>query len=316
MKRTNISKKHRHFFRYPFASLLLWLFFLLGSSGTALGQCDLACNGGNPDAPLMIPVNDTCEIDLIPESVLETPIICPGDKILTVRDTFSNIIVSDTNFVHFDPSPYPGQVLSVTVTDVNTGIFCNSYIVPADTTPPQVICTTDTISCVMDTSVLVLGFPDIQDNCSFNDSLSFSYEDTYIDFGCTGTDVGRLEREWTVMDFDSNSNNCIQVIYIDRADLNDIDFPLDTVLSCDITELNLGVTGQPELFGVIIENTNSCDLTVTYVDYTTSICNDIEYQIQRTWTVMESCTGVMATDLQIISVVDTVAPVITCPGAL
>ena len=96
--------------------------------------------------------------------------------------------------------------------------------------------------------------------------------------------------------------------------MNDIDFPLDTVLSCDITDLNLSITGQPELFGVIIENTNSCDLSVTYVDDTTSICNDIEYQIQRTWTVMESCTGVMATDLQIISVVDTVAPVITCPG--
>jgi hypothetical protein len=316
MKLRNISEQRWKILPHPLTNLLLWLFILSGSSGAVFGQCDLACNGGNPDAPLMVPVNDTCEIDLIPESVLETPMICPGDKVLTVRDTFSNIIVSDTNFVNFDPSLYSGQVLRVTVTDVNTGIFCNSFIIPADTTPPQIICTTDTISCIMDTSAVVLGFPDIQDNCTLSDSLSLSYEDTYIDFGCTGSDVGRLERVWTVMDADSNSNSCTQNIYIDRADLNDVDFPLDTVLSCDVTELNLNVTGQPELFGIIIENTNTCGLTVTYVDDTVSICNDIEHQILRTWTVMETCTGVTATDLQIISVVDTVAPVITCPGPI
>jgi hypothetical protein len=315
-KQTNITQKNRPFSQSPFARLVLWVLLTMAGSYSLSAQCDLACNGGNPAFPLMIPVNDTCEISLVPESVLEVPIICPGDKVLTVRDTFNTIIVSGTNFVHFDPTPYDGQVLSVTVTDVNTGIFCNSFIVPADTTAPDIICTMDTISCIMDTSVVVLGFPSIADNCSTNDSLSLSYVDNYVDFGCQGTDVARLERIWTATDFEGNANSCIQQIFIDRANLVDIDFPLDTVLTCDLPEITLAMTGQPELFGVIIENTNPCDLSVTYVDDTTSICNNIEYQIQRTWTVTETCTNVMATDLQIITVVDTVAPVIVCPGTI
>lgn len=317
MKRiTNNTRGRWAFQQSTIPKLFLFLLMTIGSYLPMSAQCDLACNGGSPDFPLMIPVNDSCFVDLIPESVLEVPIICPGDKLLTVRDTLSNIIVSDTNFVNFDPEPYEGQVLRVIVTDLNTGIFCNSYIVPVDTTPPQITCVNDTISCIMDTSVLVLGFPSFEDNCSVNDDLTLSYEDTYIDFGCQGIGAALLEREWTVMDVDSNANSCIQSVLLELPKLNDVDFPLDTVLTCDITELTLEMTGQPELFGVIIENTNPCELAVTYQDDTTSICNNIEYQIQRTWTVTETCSQVMATDMQIITVVDTIAPEIICPGTI
>jgi hypothetical protein len=313
-KLTNISRGNQRFLVSSIPKAVLWVLLMVGSYFPASAQCDLACNGGNPAAPLMVPLNDSCWLDLVPESVLETPIICPGDKILTVRDTFNTIIISDTNTVNFDPEPYDGQVLSVTVTDVNTGIFCNSFIMPADTTPPEIICTTDTISCIMDTSVQVLGFPLIVDNCTVDTSLELSYTNTFIDFDCQSNETGRLIRTWTVMDLDSNETSCQQIVHIERPKLSDVDFPLDTVLSCDVTDLTLDVTGQPELLGVIIENTNPCDLTVTYEDDTTSICNNIEYQIIRTWTVMETCSQVMATDQQIITVVDTIAPAITCPG--
>jgi len=282
--------------------------------GPIAAQCDLACNGGNPDFPLSIPADEDCELVLVPEDILEEPIICAGDKILTVRDEMNAVIVSDTNEVAFDPLPYYSDTLSVTITDVNTGIFCNSFITPEDTLPPDISCTVDTISCIMDTSLAVIGAPAVEDNCS-ND-ISLAYADTLTEYTCDSNMVALLERTWTAVDTFDNESSCVQQIYLDRPDLNDVEFPADTVLDCDVPELSLEVTGQPTLFGNVIENTNDCELTVTYVDDTISLCADIEYQIQRNWTVMESCSGQMASDLQVINVVDTIAPQLTCPGPI
>jgi hypothetical protein len=289
--------------------------FTLLFSQSLSAQCDLACNGGNPNFPLNIPVNGDCEVALTPQDVLEVPIICPGNKILTIRDTMNNIIVSDTSLVVFDPAPYEGQVLSVTVTDVGTGTFCNSFIRAVDISPPVISCVNDTISCIADTSAVVLGAPDVSDNCSSD--IALSYFDNFTNFTCANDNKAILERVWSAADEQGNTSSCSQFILLVRPDLNtDLSFPLDTVLSCEIGDLSLGLTGQPELFGVVIENTNGCDLNVTFNDDTLNLCGNIEYQIQRSWTVTESCSGTMATDLQLITVVDTVAPSITCPGPI
>lgn len=277
-------------------------------------QCDLACNGGNPNFPLNIPVNENCLVELVPEDVLEVPIICPGGKILSVRDSFNSLIVSDTNLVVFDPAPYEGQVLSVTVTDVETGIFCNSFMRAVDISPPVISCVSDTISCISDTSAVLLGIPDVADNCSSD--ITLTYFDNYQSFSCANEDAALLERVWNAFDEQGNPSACSQFIYLERPDLNDVDFPQDTVLSCEVSDLSLPTTGQPELFGKLIENTNACSLNVTFNDDTLNLCGNIEYQIQRTWTVTEGCTGTMATDLQLITVVDTLAPAITCPGPI
>ena len=289
------------------------LFFL--STNLLSAQCDLACNGGNPDFPLNIPVNGDCEVELVPEDVLEVPVICPGDKILTVRDEMNIIIVSDTGTVVFDPAPFEGQVLSVTTTDVATGVFCNSFIRAVDISPPVISCVNDTISCISDTSVVALGFPDVVDNCS--DEVALSYFDNYTRFTCAMNNSAILERVWSAVDEQGNTSACSQFILLERPDLNtDIEFPSDTLLSCEVGAPTLGITGQPELFGIVIENTSECDLNVTFNDDTLNLCGDIEYRIDRTWTVTETCSGTMATDMQVITVVDTVAPEITCPGPI
>lgn len=318
MKHLLKSNKHSGWPRATYARILQTISILVFAllTGPALyAQCDLACNGGNPNFPLNIPVNGDCNVELTPEDVLEVPIICPGGKILTVRDTMNSIIVSDTNLVVFDPAPYEGQVLSVTVTDVTTGIFCNSFIRAVDISPPVISCVNDTISCIADTSAVVLGAPAVSDNCS--DDISLSYFDNFTNFTCANDNKAILERVWSAADEQGNTSSCSQFILLERPDLNtDIEFPLDTLLSCEVGDPTLDMTGQPELFGIIIENTNECDLNVTFNDDTLNLCGNIEYQIQRTWTVTESCSGTMATDLQLITVVDTVAPDITCPGPI
>lgn len=294
------------------AALAVMLPLFLGMPLQA--QCDLACNGGNPDVPLLIPVDDNCQVSLTPEDVLEVPITCPGDKVLTVRDEFNNLIVEGVNMVVFDPIPYTGQTLSVMTTDVVEGIFCNSFIRAVDVSPPVIECVNDTISCIADTSVAVLGLPAVSDNCSSD--ISIAYFDNYNDFTCVNSFAAFIERLITAEDEQGNQSSCSQLIFLDRPDLNDVAFPQDTVLNCGVTDLSPAVTNQPRLEGMIIEQTNRCDLSVTFRDDTLMLCGNIEFQIQRTWTVTEACTQTMATDIQLINVVDTIAPQIICPGPI
>jgi surface protein len=298
--------------------------WVISGDGLDCSGCNLTCNGSNPNFPLNIPVNGDCNVELSFLDVVEIPIICPGDKILTVRDTMNSIIVSDTNLVLFDPAPYTnlsifgpppfeGQVLSVTVTDVTTGIFCNSFIRAVDIRPPVISCVNDTISCIADTSAVVLGAPAVSDNCS--DDISLSYFDNFTNFTCANDNKAILERVWSAADEQGNTSSCSQFILLERPNLNtDIEFPLDTLLSCEVGDPTVDMTGQPELFGIIIENTNECGLNVTFNDDTLNLFCNAEYQIQRTWTVTESCSGIMVTDLQLITVVDTVAPLINLQG--
>lgn len=296
-----------------FFMLLLTLFIYQPLSAQ---QCDLACRGGNPDVPVAMPIDEDCEMVLTPEDILEMPIICPGDKIITVRDPQSNIIVSDTGMVSFDPLLYYDDTLSVTITDVATGVFCNSFITPVDELPPVLTCERDTISCIMDTSVAEIGLPLVEDNCFGEDQVDLTYADNFDTYGCDSSSIALLQRTWTAVDSFGNASSCVQEVVLARPVFNEIDFPADTVLDCSVPDLDIDRTGQPTLFDEIIENTNGCALTVTYEDDTLSVCANIEYQVQRSWTVMESCGGTMATDVQLINVVDTIAPQITCPGPI
>ena len=298
------------------SALFALLFTLFYYQPLSAQQCDLACRGGNPDAPISVPIDENCEMVLTPEDILEMPIICPGEKIITVRDPQSNIIVSDTGMVAFDPLPYYEDTLSVNIADVATGVFCNGFLTPVDELPPTLTCERDTISCIMDTSVTELGLPLVEDNCFGEDQVDLTYEDTLEAYGCDSSAIALLQRTWTAVDSFGNTAVCVQEVVLARPELNEVDFPADTVLDCTVPDVDIGRSGQPTLFGEIIENTNGCALTVTYEDDTLSLCSNIEYQVQRSWTVMESCSGTMATDVQLINVVDTVAPQIICPGPI
>lgn len=318
MKNFTIIKRALYWAQYSVKGwgAALPLLFALLAWQPATAQCDLACNGGNPNFPLSIPVNGACMVMLTSEDVLEEPGLCPGDKVLTIRDTMNNIIVSDTNYVAFDPQPYEGQVLSVNVTHVATGVFCNSFIQTVDNRPPIINCSTDTLSCIMDISVAAIGLPDVSDNCTNSADISLQHTDFYTSYDCDEPYAARLERTWTATDESGNSSSCVQLIYLARPDLAEVVFPADTVLRCDSVNLSLSSTGQPQLFGEIIGNSSACGLSVIYNDDTLTLCGSIEYQVQRSWTVMDACSGDMATDVQFITVVDTVAPLIQCPDPI
>lgn len=283
-------------------------------TGTPLWpQCSLNCRGADPTRPLSVVIDEDCEVQLDMSLLLDSSSNCPGDKLITVRDTLSNVIVSGSNAVSFDAVAYHGQLLRVTIENQQSGLFCNSFVTVADTFPPTILCLPDTVSCLADTSIAALGYPIILDNCSGD--IAMSYADTMVAFPCPGPEAGLIERTWTATDIYGNTAKCVQPILLQRQQLDNISFPPDTILSCG-SLTGPDIAGRPTLNGDTLFNGNACFLTVFFEDDTIPSCSDHTFDLLRTWTIIEDCSDTEATEIQLISVVDTVAPLITCPPPL
>ena len=177
----------------------------------------------------------------------------------------------------------------MTVTDVATSVFCVGFIEIVDNLPPTINCQNEIISCFADTSAMVVGFPQASDNCDGN--LDLTYTDTYIPGDCLSPNAAVITRIWTATDDSGNATNCTQTIFLERPNLADVVFPADDTLSCDGPMADVGITGQPTILGIPVNGSTMCDISLTTVDDTTSICGNIEYQVIRTWTVTDDCSG-------------------------
>ncbi len=273
-------------------------------------QCGLNCRGSDPAQPLSVVIDEDCEVQLDTSILLASSSNCPGDKLITVRDTLSNVVVTGNNAVSFDALAYHGQLLRITIENQQSGLFCNSFVAVADTLPPDILCLPDTVSCLADTSIAAIGYPIITDNCSGD--ITVSYVDTMMLFSCPEPEAGLIERTWTATDIFGNTAICVQPILLQRQSLDSLRFPLDTTLACG-SLAGPDITGWPTLNGDTLFNGNACFLSVFFEDDTIPSCSDHTFDLLRTWTIIEDCSDTEITEVQLISVVDTVAPLITCP---
>ncbi len=289
------------------------LFALLFSSLTTTNaQCTLFCNGTSQTTALPLSVNNSCESVILASQLIDMDQTdCPDGKRLTVRDEMNSQIAEDIDQVVFDATDYIGEVVSVTVTDTTTGLFCVSFVEIIDNLPPSVDCQSAMVKCVADTSAAAIGFPTITDNC--DNDVVLTYVDNMDDQPCFAPNTLVINRVWTARDASNNVSTCSQTILVDRPNLNEIDFPDGLVLDCDNADVGLDVTGQPSITDEVIDNNGFCDLTVTFADDTLYTCGTIEYEIVRTWTVEDDCSDQTAVSTQTITVTDQTAPDITCP---
>jgi len=168
-------------------------------------------------------------------------------------------------------------------------IAISDNIAPVITCPPPI-----TVPCGSSTDPSETGTATGMDNCTAVDQLIISYSDQ--------PGEGALSRTWTVKDLVGNMAMCTQIITIVDNIAPVITCPPAITVPC-------GSSTDPSETGTAtgMDNcTAAGQLIISYSD------QPGEGALSRTWTAKD-LVGNMAMCTQIITIVDNVAPVITCP---
>ncbi|MBK7869530.1 MAG: HYR domain-containing protein [Saprospiraceae bacterium] len=283
------------------SALLTVLFFLawLGQH-TLRAQCDMRCTNPDMVVPRMIEIDNDCAAKVRAIDLLAAPETCPGGKTLTIRDGMGMVVAFAIDSATFDASTYVNQLLSVTVTDTTSGLFCVSFIATLDKSAPVIDCQNFEMTCVEEATIEIVEFPEVNDNCDAD--VDLQYHDEIMGTPCEKI----IQRTWTAMDDSGNETICLQIITITRPSLAEITFPKDTTMNCNAADTTVAALGQPLLDSIPIGDI--CNLSTSRRDTIEYFCDSITYQIKRFWTVIDDCSGEMVRDTQMILVQDTLAP--------
>lgn len=239
---------------------------------------------------------------------------CTGPFLLIVQTTSGDPIAMTSTTVDLPVFDFLNDTLVLVVVDQPTGNACSSIALITDDQDPVITCPTDTVTCVAPLHPDSLKQVVVDDNCL--DGIILSFEDDTIGPNCMNITpfVYAVVRNWTVTDAGNNSASCNQVILIERADLADVEFPADLTLDCSAVP-DTAVTGRPTIDGEPIEHGGLCNIHISFQDQTNATCGG-SVQILRTWTALNTCTGTLSTDTQIISLFDVTVPLITCQDTI
>ena len=257
--------------------------------------------------------DNTCHTSVTVDDDEAPTITCPPDVTLecpantTPGNTGTATCSDNCNCsVSFSDSVAPGcgntEVITRTWTaEDECGNFnsCDQIITVVDTTAPTITCPPDvTLECPANTTPGNTGTATCSDTCG---DCSVDFSDSVVQ-GCGATGV--ITRTWTATDDCGNQSSCVQVITVVDTTAPTIICPPDVTLECtaDTTPANTGVATCSDGCG-------TC--TVSFSDSSVPGCGNTEV-ITRTWTAEDECGNFNSCD-QIITVVDTTAPTITCP---
>ncbi|MBK8968297.1 MAG: hypothetical protein IPM36_16850 [Lewinellaceae bacterium] len=279
--------------------------------------------------------NDNVQVSLDGDGVVEVEpdMVLEGtydEEFYTVAVYVNNVSIGNTvNCSHV------GKTLQVRVTDNCTNNYCWGTIKVEDKWAPKLTCSNINVICAVTNYTPnylqnVLGiqnaFPVVEENCP---PATLSYVDDWVALTCDDPYTARIHRTWTAEDASGNLGTCLQIIYLDRRHVTDVQFPADVTINCDANGVNTtpASTGSPYLvaFGQnwpLGPTTGTCELQTAYVDQVLPVC-DGTYKILRTWTVYDWCLPTSPTPpanpayfIQVIKVVDETGPTIACPANL
>jgi uncharacterized repeat protein (TIGR01451 family) len=293
----------------------------LGDNDVVLTVFDDAGNSSSCDAVVtvqdtMMPVcmamdiivllDENGEVSITPEDI--------DDGSTTVCDPFIELAVDPNQFFCNDIGE---NTVTLTVTDGqgNTST-CQAIVTVEDEVDPMITCPADTIiACDSPLDDLsIYGVATATDNCDGDvDIAELQISDLNV------CNVGQIERTFTAIDNEGNSNQCMQTITVgmdgDFISESDITWPMDTVILVDCTDINPDSleTGIPE----IDTSMATCFiLSIEFVDVSQNPEETCTDTIQRTWTVVDSCQldetsgeGIFTFE-QIIIINDTFSPMI------
>ena len=233
-----------------------------------------------------------------------------------------------------------GTKMTISVVDPKTGSSCWGYANIEDKIAPTIQCPSDAlVLCdVVEFGSAPLssltGEPRVIYECSRTNT---SYFDEYIEINCTETfntkpanfpadltfnvDMGKqsakiIIRTFTVTDIYNNSTKCKQAIYVKTATLDRVNCPSPTTVMCVNGYQNLyprdtiinGITykgtGEPKYSNGNPLNIGSCKILASYSDVRLNYLNSSNYEIERTWLLLNCCSGEKTRCIQTIKVID------------
>ena len=182
---------------------------------------------------------------------------------------------------------------------------CLQVIEVQDTTAPALTCPPDvTLSCELPTDSGNTGVATAVDNCDMTTVL-ISERDSVEAGACLNEQI--IFRIWQAVDNCGNTSMCIQTITAVDTTAPTMVCPPNIVVECsDMTDPD--VTGEP----TISDNCNVGAITPEFRDSIVPGMGQRLRTIFRTWTAEDTC-GNAVSCLQVIDVIDTVAPTLICP---
>jgi hypothetical protein len=266
----------------------------------------------------------SCTETILPDMVLEGSIGPDADYLVELDKTLpmgngpwvpADVTAADIGFTY-----------TYRVTHIPSGNSCQGSIKIEDKLPPVLVCENFSVPCnapnltpdALADEYDVPAVPGVTD-CQ---SVDLTYIDQETPRDCASGLTRTILRKWTAVDESGNVTTCEQIISFYRPGLTDVVMPPDyddfsaPAFSCSTSEYptpewieSTGNQGFPYVFGL----PEGCNIGWIHIDDSLQIC-DGTYVVFRNWTVQDWCTGMGLTKLQIIRVVDKVAPPLTCPA--
>jgi hypothetical protein len=215
------------------------------------------------------------------------------------------------------PDAYTDYTLIIEVEEVQNGCFAveREYTFTDgcgnSATAIQTITVTDDVAPVMDEVAAAVelqcgeelsGMPGATDNCS---AVEVTYEDVETSMGCSG--AMNFIRTYTATDACGNSVSASQEVTFNDLIAPTFTTPMDVTVECDTDLMDPSSTGD------VMDAADVCsaDIFVTFTDeLSTSEGSCLaDNVVTRTWTVTDGC-GNASTDVQVITLEDTTAPVV------
>jgi hypothetical protein len=301
----------------------------------------LSCNGH-----VNLSMNPNCELNFSPGQFL-TYLPYPASSYdIIIRDVEENKIIPNGTV----GLNYVGKTLEVKVVHECSGNVCWGYAKIEDKSIPDLECPEDIeIECEDVSNLSVTGMPNfpagvvvtpvngmpnkfIVDNFDRCSALTLEYKDVVQSKICVGPYSSIITRTWTITDDHGNKSSCVQIINVLKASLEDVEFPGNwdtstgpnpTLEACGNYPLipidsqfpnhPNGGNPSPEFTGYP-SGTLCLNASVSFLDSKIAICGSHSYKIVRKWRIVDHCANPVRviTDNQLITIMDTEAPVVAC----
>ncbi len=272
--------------------------FTATDDGGNTTSCSFTITVEDNEAPVAVCQDITIQLDANGDATITAADVDGGSNDACGVDTLA--IDIDT----FDCSNVGDNIVTLTVTDVNGNVStCTATVTVEDATAPEVFC--QDIIVDLDDAGTVTILPTDIDNGSTDACGIATYELDIDTFDCSH--VGDNTVTLTVTDVNGNSATCTATVTV-----HDV---TDPVLTCMDITVELDENGEATITpdDVIASSDDACGILTTAVDIFEFNCDDIGTPV-TVQVFAEDNNGNLATCFATVTIVDTLAPELTCPA--